>query len=654
LIALTTYTKHLFRSIVEYSDIILAIIGFLTGAGIFYLSYIGIINQFIIGITLLVSSLMYLVTRSWLKETSFQNYRLSYRQKNILTLVFCVLVIVTSALWYNQTFSRPIIYFVLVSFFAGLIAVEILFLTKDDNVWPILLKIFFSSFLIRMGIWYNYPSVMGYDAFFHINMANLISTTGFVPPFEISEKYALYPIMHILIAITKIFSFIDIKDAVFFSIGIISIICTLFVFIFVNRFAGPRVGLLSTLIICITTQIIVTGITNITAGSLVLCYFLMLLFLLMDRDRRPHTLLLCLVIMFTTVITHQLSSFVVFLSLCLFAVSLLIFEHVIMKTDKKITFKLFLALFGITMIFYWIYTPLYYNASFFDGILAPFIDILTSGGLYGSEQLLTGHRYDIQFFDTFMLQTSYLILPFFGIAGIFFWLSRKDDLKFSIAFISGLLFFLVYAIPMLGIRNLLTDRWIPFLSVFLGICAAAYIISGVEIIRSHATKVITIFIIASLLSFFMIIPPAINKDNPFMAKNQTIRNQFSDNEITATGTLSQIHKGSILTDSTFASLFLVYKNDHSLENEKNFSKNMSEFGTEGQLKNESEYRGTLVVLRKSTLLEPVSLKASDLYGDSFAGRISKTSFEYFEAAKTQNLVFTNGNILGYRTTRVEY
>jgi hypothetical protein len=139
-----------------------------------------------------------------------------------------------------------------------------------------------------------------------------------------------------------------------------------------------------------------------------------------------------------------------------------------------------------------------------------------------------------------------------------------------------------------------------------------------------------------------------------MAKNQTIRNQFSDNEIVATGTISLIHKGIILTDSTFASLFLVYKSDHSLESEKNFYKNMSEFGTESQLKNESEYRGTLVVLRKSTLHEPLSLKASDLYGDTYAGRLSKTIFEYFEAAKTQNLVFTNGNIIGYRTTRVEY
>ena len=231
MIPLTSYTKQLFRSIIEYSDIILAIVGLLTGAGIFYFSYLGIINQFIIGVTLLLSSLMYLVTRSWLKETSLQNYQLSYRQKNILTLIFCVLVIITSVLWYNQSFSRPIIYFVLVSFFSGLIAVEIIFLTKDDNVWPILLKIFFSSFLMRMGIYYNYPSVMGYDAYFHVNMANLISTTGFVPPFEISEKYVLYPIMHILIAITKIFSFLDIKDAVFFSLGIISIICTL-LFIF--------------------------------------------------------------------------------------------------------------------------------------------------------------------------------------------------------------------------------------------------------------------------------------------------------------------------------------------------------------------------------------------------------------------------------------
>ena len=90
-----------------------------------------------------------------------------------------------------------------------------------------------------------------------------------------------------------------------------------------------------------------------------------------------------------------------------------------------------------------------------------------------------------------------------------------------------------------------------------------------------------------------------------MAKNQTIRNQFSDNEIAATGTISLIHKGNILTDSTFASLFLVYKSDHSLESEKNFSKKMSDFGTEGQLINESEYRSTLVVLRKSTLSEPV-------------------------------------------------
>ena len=653
MIPLTTYTKQLFRSIFEYGDIILAIVGFLTGAGIFYLSYIGVINQFIIGITLLLSSLMYLVTRSWLKENSYQNYHLSYRQKNILTLIFCVLVIVTSLLWYKQTFSRPIIYFVLVSFFAGLIAIEILFLTKNDNVWPILLKIFFSSFLMRMGIYYNYPSVMGYDAYFHVNLANLISTTGFVPPFEISEKYALYPIMHILIAITKIFSFIDIKDAVFFSIGIISIICTLFVFIFVNRFAGPRVGLLSTLIICITTQIIVTGITNITAGSLVLCYFLMLLFLLIDRERRPHTLLLSLIIMFTIVITHQLSSFVVFLSLCLFAVSLVLFEYIIMPINKKITFKLFLALFGITMVFYWIYTPLYYNASFFEAILTPFIDILMTGGNYGSELLLTGHRYEIQFYETVILQTSYLILPFFGIAGIFYWISRKDELKFSIAFISGLLFFLVYAIPMLGIRNLLTDRWVPFLSIFLGIVAGAYIISGVEIIRSNVTKAVSIFIILSLLSFFMIITPAINKDNPFMAKNQTIRNQFTDNEIAATGTITQIHGGRIVTDSVFTSLFTLYKSDHSLENEKNFSKNISDFGSESQLINESHRTGSMVVLRKSTLNEPIPLQASELYGDSYATRLSKTTLEYFETAKIQNLVFSNGNIIGFRSNWVE-
>lgn len=639
MVSMKTQIQRLLKSMFENLDVILGGVCALCGTGIFYLSLTGRINQPLIGITLIVSSLMYLLMRSRLKENILQNFHLYSRQKEILTIIFFVLIIVTSVLWYNQLYSRPFIYFLVVSLLSGLISIEIILLSKEDNVWPILFKIFFMTLVLRMGIYYNFPSIMGYDAYFHTNMANLISTTGIVPPFEISGKYVNYPILHIFIAITKIISFITIKDAVFFSIGIISIICTLFLFIFVNRYAGPRVGLLSTLIFCITTQIIVTGITNITAGSLVLCYFLMLMCLLIDRERHPHTLLLCLIIMFTIVITHQLSSFVVFISLFLFTFSLLLYEHVFMIKNKKISLKLFLALFGITLIFYWIYTPMYQNISFFEGVLSPLIDLFTTGGKYGNDLLITGHDYFRPYYETVFLQISYLILPLFGIAGIFFWLSRKDEVKFSIAFTAGTLFFIIYAFPLLGSRDLLTDRWMPFLLLFLCTVAAAFILSGIEVIKSNMAKLVTIFIILTLFSFFMISPPEINKDNPLVAKNQTVRNQFTYSEMEAADTLSAIHGKRIITDSSFQSQLLFPGSEDIVRG----------LQSENQLLEDAKRHGSLIVLRKSTLIEPVSLKASTLYGDFYDDHLSKTTFEYFETAKNRNLVFNDGNIIGYQS-----
>jgi len=596
---ITRYTRIFFENLDIISGVLCAIIGSI----ILYLSFIGRIDQPIIAIILIVSSLIYLILRSRLKENSLQEFQLTYRQKTILSIIFLVLVLVTSILWYNQLYSRPLIYFILIALLSGLISIEILFFTREDNVVPVLLKIFFLTFVMRLGVFYNFPSIMGYDAYFHTTLANIISTTGFVPPFDISDKYIAYPMVHIFIAFTKIISFVPIKDAVFFSIGIISVVCTIFVFIFVNRFAGPRVGLLSVLVICFTTDIIVTGITNITAGSLVLCYFLMLLCLLIDRERNSKALLLCLIIIFTMVITHQLATFVVFLTLSLFALSLLIHEHVFTLKSAKIKFKLFLTLFGITMIFYWIYTPLNYQQSFFDGILGPFIEILQTGGDYGSDVLITGQKYIRPFLDT--------------------------------------------SIPLSGIRNVLTDRWIPFLSIFLGIVAAAYIISCTELFTSNTKRVVTIFVIVSIVSFFMIVPPGINKDNPLVGKDRTVRNQYKFNEIEAIKTITLFHGKTLITDTNFESLFLTYGSYDSVEEKRRLDDSLSSFLSEQQLLEASEDSGSLTILRKSTLNEPITLKASQLYGDNYAAPLPPTIIDFFENTSDQDLIFSNGNVIGY-------
>jgi hypothetical protein len=534
---------------------------------------------------------------------------------------------------------------------AGLISVEIIFLEKESPVWPILFKIFFLAVVVRMGIFYNFPSLMGYDAYTHAYIADVISITGFVPPFEISYQYVNYPILHIFIAITEILSRLSIKDAVFYSIGLASVLCLVFIFIFAKKVAGPRIGLLSVLIISLTTQIIVTGITNITAGSLVLCYFLVLLSLFMHRENQINALILCQFVMFAVIITHQLTTFVVLLIFVLFALSIFLFDYVSGNKSQYFKFGFFLAIFGISMILYWIYTPLYNNESFFKVTFGPFVDVLMNGGQYGSDTLIVGQLYVRPLIETFLLQTSYLIVPFFAIGGIFFWLSRKDGIKFSIALIAAALFFLVYAIPFFGIRNLLTDRWMPFLLLFLGILAAAFIISSIDLIHSNRTKCVTIFAIVAIVSFLMIVVPSINKDNPLVAKDTTIRNQFTYQELGAVETIKSIGRGTIIIDPDFNSPFLVYGSDNTTGGQKFSINSVVSFSSENELLLISENYGLLTILRKSTLTEPVSLKASELYGDIYARPMSESSFAYFDGAANQDLIFTNGDVIGYYSYR---
>lgn len=646
MIPIKAHVKHLFRTIFEYLDVISGIMGVIVGLSILYLSIIGTINQHYIGFAVALASLIYLVLRSRLKEHPLQNFQLSPRQKNTINIIFFILIIITSFVWYNQLYSRPLLYFVLVSLLSGLISIEIMFFNKEDSVWPVLFKIFYLTFIVRMGIYYNFPTIMGYDAYFHVNIAEIISQTGFVPPFEISYQYVNYPILHIFISITKILSFIDIKDALFFSIGLINIISMLFIFIFIKHIAGPRIGFLSVLLICFTSQIIGIGITNITAGSLVICYFLMLLYLLLHGRWQISSLILCQFIMFIMIFTHQLSIFVVFLTLCLFALSILLFDTIFTTKKQLLKFEL-LALFGLSMILYWMYTPLYNNESFLQVVLGPFFDVLMKGGEHGSDVLIVGYQYVRPFFETVMLQTSYLILPFFAIGGIFFWLSHKDGIKFAFAFTAASLFFIVYAVPFLGIGNLLTDRWIPFLYIFLGILAAVYIISGIDLIKSNRVKSMTIFSIIVIFSFLMVVTPAINKDNPLVAKNTTIRTQFKDNEIDAVKTIKSFHDGLIIVDSDFFSPFFLYGTDNKPENQFKALNYVVSFSSEDELLKISENNGLLTLLRKSTLIEPVSLTDSASSGEIYAHPLPESSFAYFDGSVYQDLIFTNGNVIGY-------
>jgi hypothetical protein len=634
------------KAIKDLLDIIAAIAGIFLGSFIISLYYVINLRQQDIGFVILSASLIYLLLRSKFKKGDFTPLKINHRGRLLLNIIFFTVFSITLLIWHTHLYFRPLSYFILICLLAGIIAIEILYFKEGDPAWSILLKILLLSANIRAGIFYNFPSLMGYDAYAHARIAELTTNTGFVVPFEISGKYFYYPVAHIFLSITQIVNQIDIKDAIFCSIGLVSIISTIFIYLIGKKLAGPQIGLLATLLANVTNVIIVRGITNITTGSLVLCYFMLILYLIFKEDIKHKVINMSLIIFITflMITTHQLSTFVVLISLTSICFAKIAYNYVYKHEEGVAISTSYILLFAVALQSYWMHTYMYPGQTFFDAVVGPFISVLESGGEYGSNVLIVGLEYQKPLLDTLLLHSSYLILPFFAIGGVLLWLSLRDNKKFSFVTAVIILYSFVYGIPLLGMRNMLTSRWVPLLSVFLVIVASAYIFENIELIKSNRNKIFAIFTIAVIFSFFMITTPGINKDNPMVAKDTTCRNQFKDSEASAAKTISNVYTGRIKVDPLMGTCFSEIRASSVPRIE---SKLLFEgFGADYIASSTQEECVTMIMLRKCTSNEPISVEVSKLYGVYRIQSLPKEFFARFES-NDYDLVYNNSGVLGY-------
>lgn len=631
-------------------DLLCGLLGIILGAIIAILSFFGIINQLLIGLTILCISSIYVFLRPKFRSPrKIAPISISPRILSVLNIVFWSLLSVALLIWYFNLYYRPTSYFIIISILSAIIALEIFSSDDSRRLWPIFVKIVILSLVIRGCIYFNYPSIMGYDAYFHTKIADIIMLTGSVPPFEISDKYVYAPIVHVLIASVGVLCQIPVKCAVFLSIGVGSVISTLFLYIIGKNIVGPQIGLLAALLANLTNDLIVRGITNITADSLVVCYLLVMIYLVfadtIHIDLRDSLLIFFSLLL---VITHQLSTFVVFLILLTLISSQAIISYIRDIHFPRSRPTLYLALFGIAIVAYWIGMEFPSGSTFFDYVLRPFVDVLRAGGEYGSDLLVVGRSYEQPLVDHLILQSSYLILPFFAIGGLLWWMSPENRKRFSIAVVAAALFVMVYGISLLGIRNLLTSRWMPLLCIFLVILAAAFIWRSVHLMSSRTGKICSVFLVVFVFAFLMITTPGINKDNPLVSKDTTIRNQFTYSEIQAAETIESVFDGDTYVDSTFLGAYVYHTDPVISEKEIETSGNISQFSISGN----DDLIGTnnLFVLRTCTLYEPIAVKASHLYGDTMARIIPQSFFDSFESHHF-NLVYSNSYVLGYLSWR---
>ena len=632
--------KRYVDKLTENLDVILSVIGFSLGLFIVSLYYLIDLNQKDIGVAILSSCLIYIIFRKKFKsEASISSGK--DRLKSLLGLSFYIIFLICVLIFSMNLHYRPMSYFILVCALAGIIASEILYIREGDRVSSILLQIFLLSILIRVGIFYNFPSLMGYDAYFHANMARIITNTGFVAPFQISGKYFYYPLAHIFISVTQILGKTDVKDAIFYSIGLANIFITAGIYLIGKKLEGPQMGLLAALLINLNNHNIVTGIANITSGSLVLCYFIFIIYTIFSEKQEVKYTGLLLLITILMVLTHQLTTFVVLFALVTIYIGKYLHNHLYNNSPLRTTGFNYILFFIVSMQTYWTFTYVTSDTSFLAMVFKPLMEVFQAGAGYSSDELIVGSVINQDTLEVLLLHISYLALPFFSIGGVLAWLSREDLKKinkFSIALVVIILYSFAYGIPLLGMRNLLTTRWFPLISVFLVLVAASYILKLVSLFDLRKAKIPAIFIIMLLFSFVMVTTPGINKDNPLVAKETTVRNQFKDIEIQAIKTVSGKYFGDILMDSPYDSCLFYSDSGYNSSNARYF--NIQQIKT-GEIEGNS-----MVLLRKSTLKEPISINDPDRYGVNFIQELPGEFFNRFEA-RDYALIYNNEEVFAY-------
>jgi len=621
-------------------DLILSFTGIGLGLLIVSLYYLVNLHQKDIGLAILSSCLIYALFRKKFKnETSIYSGEDSL--KSVLSLSFYIFFLICILIYNMNMYYRPLSYFILICILAGIIASEILYDREGDKVNSILLQILLLSILIRAGIFYNFPSLMGYDAYFHANMARIITNTGFIAPFQISDKYFYYPLAHIFISATQILGKVDIKDAIFYSIGFANIFITAGIYLIGKKLEGPQMGLLAALLINLNNQNIVAGIANITPGSLVLCYFIFVIYAIYSEKQELKYIGFILLITILMILTHQLTTFVVLFALITIYLGRYLHNHLYKNSPSGIIGFSYILFFVVSMQTYWMFTYVSSNTSFFAMIFKPLMEVFHVGANYSRDELILGSVTNQGALEALLLHISYLILPFFAIGGVLEWFSHENVKKinrFSVALVVIILYSFAYGIPLLGMRNFLTSRWFPLISVFLVLVAASYILKLVSLFNLRKARTFAIFTIVLLFSFFMVTTPGINKDNPLVAKDTTIRNQFKDIEIQAIKTVSKAYSGNMMMDSPYNSCIFYSDSGYNPNNATYFNiHNIQTREIDGN---------SMVLLRKSTMNEPVSINDPNRYGINFIQALPIEFFKRFEAPDYA-LVYDNEEVLAY-------
>jgi len=522
----------------------------LLGMVILYLSYYSGIGQYGMGFAFVLGSVFYYILKKIdIRVTPSINSTYIYYKLLILNIIFFISFSLSLLMLHYSVYYRSILYFfvVTISFFS--IFMEIILINSSKFSSFLILKIILVSLFLRIGRLFNYPTIPGSDVHGHLSIAKLIIQNGTVPGYSIAEKYSYSCLMHIFVAINDIILSVNLKDLLFYSIVLsTTIIVSLFIYCIVNKMYNAQTALIAVLFINISDMFFNLTVTNINPGSIVYCFFIVILFCIIQQRNMTIYSSIVVLMIYCIILSHQLSTFCVFIILFTLLLSMIIYNYYFVKilkinlNSKNLELHLYsttLILYFTLMIFFWTQIGPAHSSSFFDNMIYRLNSTITSMiNEYVSEASVPSSSYEA-FFSTHSIYSNILynlgsnILLMLAIIGILYIIGSKNKSLFNFSYISAtvVLFCLIYAGTYIGLGYLfIPHRFLAFLQLFL-VIFASYSTYRIYIISSQNWGKFGLMSIVIFLIFFIITTPYLSNGDAIYSTDMVYRDQLTYSEL---------------------------------------------------------------------------------------------------------------------------